>query len=124
MIKAGIVNTPLVFAIAACLLPLCARAELASSQKVAAAREAFATCARTNLKTLEKVDGVTAAGLAFFVGLSCAKARDDYRAALTEAGANNVDRMMQSIDARIIDFLLSDWANTTQKPAGARQTTK
>lgn len=118
MKNAGIVAYRLAIVAAVLLVPSWARAELTSSPKVAAAREAFAACARANLKTLETVDGAMVAGLAFFVGLSCASAREDYRAALKEAGANDVDRMMQAIDARTIDFILDDWANMNAQKTG------
>lgn len=87
----------------------------AASPELTASRDAFTACARTSLDAYEKVEGVTPAELALFTGLSCAKAREDYRQALTTSGANNVERMMQVIDARMIDFILSDWADKKQK---------
>jgi hypothetical protein len=87
----------------------------AASPEVTASREAFAACARKSLDAYEKIEGVTPAGLAFFTGLSCARAREDYRQALTTSGARDVERMMQAIDARMINFILGDWADKKLK---------
>jgi len=91
------------------------RTASAASPELIASRDAFTACARKSLDAYEKVEGVTPAGLALFTGLTCAQVREDYRRALTTSGTNNVERVMQVIDARMIDFILSDWAEKKRK---------
>lgn len=99
----------------ACIAVTGIRTASAASPELTVSRDAFTACARNSLDAYEKVAGVTPTGLALFVGLSCAKAREDYRRALTTSGADNIERIMQVIDARMIDFILSAWADKKQK---------
>jgi hypothetical protein len=73
---------------------------------VVAARIALAACARDNMKRFREDRDLTPSGLAYFVGLTCTTAREDYRHTLENAGVADVPTLMREIDTRIVAFIV------------------
>ena len=66
---------------------------LADGLDVNSARSALATCVQTSVKQLLAKPGLTPIGLAAFVGLNCASARDAYQQSLEHAGVAEVPKL-------------------------------
>ena len=79
---------------------------LADGLDVNSARNALATCVQTSVKQLLAKPGLTPIGLAAFVGLNCASARDAYQQSLEHAGVAEVPKLMQQVDTRIVAFVV------------------
>ncbi len=78
--------------------------------RVSAARDAFAQCIINNSKVFGSVAGALPSGVAFFVGLTCGRVREDYRQSLLKSGMTDAETVLQVMDAHAIDFVLKEFA--------------